>query len=67
MNKDLQEGEESFKVIYRCELVMVDDNVDIFIRLSEDTLEGITFVIFDLEITGFNVCGKYSIIEIGTA
>ena len=67
MNKDLAEGEEPFKVIYGCELVMVDDNVDIVVRPSEEPLEGTTFVVFDLETTGFNAGGKDSIIEIGAA
>jgi DNA polymerase-3 subunit alpha (Gram-positive type) len=67
MNKDLPEGEEPFKVIYGCELVMVDDNVDIVVRESNDKLEGTTFVVFDLETTGFNAGGKDSIIEIGAA
>ena len=67
MNKELAEGEEPFKVIYGAELVMVDDNVDIVVRPSDEPLKDTTFVVFDLETTGFNAGGKDSIIEIGAA
>ena len=65
MNKDLKEGEEPFKVIYGAELLMIDDSVDIVINPSNEKLEDATFVIFDLETTGFNAGGADSIIEIG--
>ena len=65
MNKDLDEGEEPFKVIYGCELVMVDDNIDIVIRPTDDDILSSTYVVFDLETTGFNAGGIDSIIEIG--
>ena len=65
MNKDLKEGEEPFKVIYGCELVMVDDNIDIVIRPTDDDILLSTYVVFDLETTGFNAGGEDSIIEIG--
>lgn len=65
MNKDLKEGEEPFKVIYGCELVMVDDNIDIVIRATDDDILLTTYVVFDLETTGFNAGGADSIIEIG--
>ena len=65
MNKDLKEGEEPFKVIYGCELTMIDDSVDIVINPVDTDLEEATFVVFDLETTGFNAGGADSIIEIG--
>ncbi len=65
MNKELKEGEEPFKMIYGCELVMVDDNVDIVVRPTDDDLIDTTYVVFDLETTGFNAGGADSIIEIG--
>ena len=65
MNKELADGEEPFKVIYGCELVMVDDNVDIVLRATDDDLLDTTYVVFDLETTGFNAGGADSIIEIG--
>ena len=65
MNKDLAEGEEPFKVIYGCELVMVDDNIDIVVRPNDDDILDTTYVVFDLETTGFNAGGADSIIEIG--
>ena len=65
MNKELEEGEEPFKVIYGTELVMVDDSVDIVVRPTDASLEDSTYVVFDLETTGFNAGGADSIIEIG--
>ena len=65
MNKDLKEGEEPFKVIYGCELLMIDDNVDLVINPTDDKLMETTFVVFDVETTGFNAGGADSIIEIG--
>ncbi len=65
MNQNLKDGEEPFKVIYGCELVMVDDNVDIVIRPNDDDILLTTYVVFDLETTGFNAGGGDSIIEIG--
>ena len=65
MNKELKEGEEPFKVIYGCELVMVDDNIDIVIRANDGDILDSTYVVFDVETTGFNAGGADSIIEIG--
>ena len=65
MNKDLKEGEDPFKIIYGCELTMVDDNIDIVIRPTNDNILDTTYVVFDLETTGFNAGGADSIIEIG--
>ena len=65
LNKNLKEGEEPFKVIYGTELVMIDDNVDVVIRPTKDPLLTTTYVVFDLETTGFNAGGADSIIEIG--
>ena len=65
MNKSLEEGEEPFKIIYGSEITMIDDSVDIVINPIKDKLEDATFVVFDLETTGFNAGGADSIIEIG--
>lgn len=64
-NKHLQEGEEPFKAIYGCELLMIDDNVDIVTRPNSDIMLDQTYVVFDFETTGFNAGGVDSIIEIG--
>ena len=64
-NKHLQEGEEPFKAIYGCELIMIDDNVDIVTRPNDDIMLDQTYVVFDFETTGFNAGGFDSIIEIG--
>ena len=65
LNKNLKEGEEPFKMIYGTELVMIDDNIDVVIRPTDDSLMSQTYVVFDLETTGFNAGGYDSIIEIG--
>ena len=64
-NKKLEEGQEPFKAIYGAELTMIDDDVDIVVRPTEDIMLDQTFVVFDFETTGFNAGGVDSIIEIG--
>ena len=64
-NKNLQEGEEPFKAIYGAEMVMIDDTVKVVVRPNNTPLLDNTYVVFDLETTGFNAGGKDSIIEIG--
>ena len=65
LNKNLKEGEEPFKAIYGAEMVMIDDTVKIVVRPNDSELMANTYVVFDLETTGFNAGGKDSIIEIG--
>ena len=65
VNKNLKDGEEPFKAIYGTELTMVDDSVKIVLRPNDTKLLDNTYVIFDLETTGFNAGGADSIIEIG--
>ena len=64
-NKNLKETEEPFKAIYGCELLMIDDNVDIVTRPTNTNMLDDTYVVFDFETTGFNAGGFDSIIEIG--
>ncbi len=64
-NKKLKEGQEPFKVIYGTEIPMIDDNVDVVIRPNDKNMLEETYVVFDLETTGFNAGGADSIIEIG--
>lgn len=64
-NKGLKEGEPRFKGLYGTELTMVDDTIRIVVRPSESKLLDTTYVVFDLETTGFNAGGGDSIIEIG--
>ncbi len=63
-NKGKEENDK-FKVIYGTELSMIDDNVDIVLRPTDKTMLEETYIVFDLETTGFNAGGKDSIIEIG--
>ena len=64
-NRSLKEGEEPFKMIYGAELVMIDDTIDVVIRpTNTDILEN-TYVVFDVETTGFNAGAGDQIIEVG--
>ena len=60
-----KKDEEKFKAIYGTELTLIDDSVDIVIRPDKKELLDTTYVVFDLETTGFNAGGSDSIIEIG--
>ena len=57
--------EEKFKVIYGTELTLVDDNIEIVKRATDNILLEQEYVVFDLETTGFNAAGGDTIIEIG--
>ncbi len=65
INKGLKEGEEPFKAIYGTELTLIEDDVNIVVRPTDNKLLDSTYVVFDFETTGFNAGGKDSIIEIG--
>ena len=56
---------DHFKVIYGTELTLVDDNIEIVKRSNDSVLLDNTYVVFDLETTGFNAANGDSIIEIG--
>ena len=60
-----KEEKDKFKVLYGTELTLIDDSVDIVLRPKETKLLDTTYVVFDLETTGFNAGGADSIIEIG--
>lgn len=60
-----KEEKDKFKAIYGTELTLIDDSVDIVLRPKEEDLLKTTYVVFDLETTGFNAAGADSIIEIG--
>ena len=57
--------EEKFKIIYGCELVMIEDALSIVTRPIDLESINATYCVFDLETTGFNAGGADSIIEIG--
>lgn len=65
INKGLQEGEEPFKVLFGTELTMINDYVNVVIRPDDRDLMETTYVVFDVETTGFNAGGGDQIIEIG--
>lgn len=52
------------KVLFGAEIFVVDDEVKIITKETDETLDG-TFVVFDVETTGLNAFGGDSIIEIG--
>ena len=56
---------DHFKVLYGTEITLVDDNVEIVKRSNDSVLLDNTYVVFDLETTGFNAANGDSIIEIG--
>ena len=56
---------EHFKVLYGTELLLVDDSIEIVKRSNDSVLLDNTYVVFDLETTGFNAANGDSIIEIG--
>ena len=60
-----KEEKDKFKALYGTELTLIDDSVNIVLRPSEEKLLETTYVVFDLETTGFNAGGADSIIEIG--
>ena len=64
MNKGL-EDKDKFLGIYGTELTLIDDTVKIVLRPTDTKLLENTYVVFDLETTGFNAGGADSIIEIG--
>ena len=55
--------DSDFKVIYGCEIYLVDDTKGIVTDSKNQNLDG-SYVVFDLETTGFHA-GKNKIIEIG--
>lgn len=56
---------KDIKILYGTELNVVDDEVDIVFRETDDILLDTTYVVFDVETTGFNAAGGDQIIEIG--
>ena len=60
-----KEEKDKFKALYGTELTLIDDTVNIVLRPSDLKLLDTTYVVFDLETTGFNAGGADSIVEIG--
>jgi len=56
---------KGIKVIYGVELNLIDDDVNMVFRESDNKLLETTYVVFDFETTGFNAGGTDSIIEVG--
>lgn len=64
-NKKIENPDDRFKIIYGTELTMIDDTIRIVVRPNDTKLLDNTYVVFDLETTGFNAGGGDSMIEIG--
>ena len=64
-NKGIEKDEDKFKVLYGCELTMIEDKVDIVKRPIDLSSIDATYCVFDFETTGFNAGGGDQIIEIG--
>ena len=58
-----KDKEDPFKVIYGVEAYLVDDLTDVVVRAGDQSLDD-TYVVFDIETTGFSSVEDY-IIEIG--
>ena len=56
---------DEIRILYGVELAMVDDTIDLTFREDDSVLKDNTYVVFDLETTGFNAGGTDKIIEIG--
>ena len=56
-------GHDDFKIIYGCEIYLVDDTKTIVTNVKDQTFDD-TFVVFDIETTGLSA-EKCDIIEIG--
>jgi DNA polymerase-3 subunit alpha (Gram-positive type) len=59
-----KEGDDKFKVIYGCEMNVVDTEAGITYKNKEYSLLNQEYVVFDTETTGLN-CGLDQMIEIG--
>ena len=70
LTKELEEKKqelknlEKFKVIFGTEIGLIDDDVNIVLRPNNKSFNQ-TYVVFDLETTGFNALAGDTIIEIG--
>lgn len=56
---------EDFKLVYGVELSMVDDDISLVVRPKDRVMLEETYIVFDVETTGFNAYGEDQIIEIG--
>ena len=64
-NKTVEDESKKFKGIYGTELTLVDDELRIVVRPTDEDLKTSTYVVFDTETTGFNAAGGDQMIEIG--
>ena len=56
---------KDIKIIYGVELNVIEDDIDIVIRETDEYLKDMIYVVFDFETTGFNATSGDSIIEVG--
>ncbi|MBR6259971.1 MAG: PHP domain-containing protein, partial [Erysipelotrichaceae bacterium] len=62
--KSAGENKPDFKVLYGCEMNMVSPNLNIVYNATDDSLNDVEYVVFDLETTGLSTRYDY-IIEFG--
>ena len=63
--KEQMKNVEKFKGLYGVELEMTDENINIVYNPKDQSIEDLTYVIFDTETTGFNPGLNDQMIEIG--
>lgn len=61
----LYNNKGDIKVLFGCEMFVVDDEVGVLLRGTDELLKDTTFVVFDFETTGLNAGAGDTIIEIG--
>ena len=65
LEEENKKNKPNFKALYGCELEMSENFINVVYNAKDIDLDNATFVVFDVETTGFNAGIRDSIIEIG--